>query len=143
MNAYACAEWQRLGLSDALCSPEAPAMPRTDLPLGVFAYGRLPLMLTRNCPIKAQVGCGRCRHRLTDRRGTDFWVDCTRCTDSPDYAELFNTVPVWRDVPAADYALLFMTDESPESVREILHHFCGLSEAARPAAYTRGLHIRT
>ena len=32
------------------------------LPRGVFAYGRLPLMQTRNCPVKNGTTCDKCRY---------------------------------------------------------------------------------
>ncbi len=47
------------------------------LPYGIIAYGRLPLMLTRNCPIKQAVGsCKSCTGGLTDRTGRRFPVRC-------------------------------------------------------------------
>ncbi len=103
-------------------------------------------MLTRNCPVKAQVGCGKCRHTLTDRRGAAVYTDCTRCLEKPDYAELFNAVPVWTaDKPQlyadAAYALLAMTDETPARVREILAAYLDGETAAAPQKFTRGLSV--
>lgn len=143
-NSYAAAEMREAGLLDGLCSPETPVLPAQMLPLGVFAYGRLPLMLTRNCPVKAQVGCAKCRHTLTDRRGAAVYTDCTRCLEKPDYAELFNAVPVWTaDKPRifadAAYALLAMTDESSERVREILAAYLDGEIIAAPQKFTRGI----
>ena len=145
-NSYAAAAMRDTGLLDGLCTPETPALPAQMLPLGVFAYGRIPLMLTRNCPVRAQVGCGKCRHTLTDRRGAAVYTDCTRCLEKPDYAELFNAVPVWTaDKPQlyvdAAYALLAMTDETPERVREILAAYLDGETAAAPQKFTRGLSV--
>ncbi len=147
-NTPAAAYLRDFGVTDALLSPEAngQAQPAAVLPLGVFACGALPVMLTRNCPVRAQAGCGKCRHALTDRRGNVLYTDCTRFTEKPDYAELFNSVPVWlADKPEVyetyAYALLSMTNESPERVREILAaYLCG-AKTAPPAKFTRGLHI--
>ena len=104
---------------------------------------RLPLMLTRNCPIQAQVGCSRCRHHLRDRQKASVYVDCTRYTDSPDYAELFNSAPVWlfdRRPPArCAYTLTALTDESPEVAAAVLES-C-FAKSAPPAGCTRGLKI--
>ena len=121
-------------------------MPANCLPLGRMAYGRLPLMLTRNCPVKAQVGCKKCRHILTDRKGAVVYTDCTRFTDSPDYAELFNAVPVWlADQPEVcekyAFSLLYMTDESAERVREVLEAYLYGKQDAAPEKFTRRLHI--
>lgn len=145
-NAFAADHLRRLGLVDALCSPEAAQPPAQHLPLGIFAYGRLPLMLTRNCPVQAQIGCAKCTHHLTDRKGAVLYTDCTRVTDQPDYAEIFNAVPVWlADRPHADrnaaYALLAMTDESPSRVRDILEAYLHGRPNCAPPQFTRGLHI--
>ena len=146
-NSHAAAFYAQAGLSDALCSPESPDMPANCLPLGRMAYGRLPLMLTRNCPVQAQVGCGKCQHRLTDRKGAAVYTDCTRITEKPDYAELFNAVPLWlADQPQklsdAAFGLLLMTDESAERVREVLGAYLHGNLSAAPQKYTRGLRIQ-
>ncbi len=145
-NSFAAAEWRRYGLTDALCSPEAPRMLAQILPLGIYAYGRLPLMLTRNCPVQAQVGCAKCKHLLTDRKGAAVYTDCTRLLEKPDYAELFNAVPVWladrpRMLGGAAYALLSVTDEPAARVREILLAYLHGETGYAPSAYTRGLNI--
>ena len=44
------------------------------LPFGVIGYGKLPLMISPNCPIKASVGCESCTHVLIDRTGAEFSV---------------------------------------------------------------------
>lgn len=143
-NAYAADALHRMGLADALCSPESPELPAQILPLGVFAYGRLPLMLTRNCPVQAQIGCARCTHTLIDRKGAAVYTDCTRYADQPDYAELFNAVPVWLcDRPAAyqhaAYALLYLTDESAVRVKEVLSAYLDGASVSPPGRFTRGL----
>ena len=42
--------------------------------VGALVYGHLPLMLTRNCPVQAHIGCAACQKqgRLTDRKGCTF-----------------------------------------------------------------------
>ena len=145
-NSYAAAFYAQNGLADALCSPEAPDMPAQCLPLGRMAYGRLPLMLTRNCPVQAQVGCAQCQHRLTDRKGAAVYTDCTRITEKPDYAELFNAAPLWladrlQRLSDAAFGLLLMTDESAERVREVLGAYLHGGTASPPQKYTRGLRI--
>lgn len=143
-NAYAAEYWRAQGLADALCSPEAPRMPAQMLPLGVFAYGRLPLMLMRNCPVKAEIGCAKCTHLLKDRKGAAVYNDCTRCLEKPDYAELFNAVTVWqadKPVQGAAYALLAMTDETPARVREVLTAYLRGADGYAPQKYTRGLRL--
>ena len=67
------AEYERLGVQDCLLSFElslarARAIGGT-LPRGLLIYGRLPLMVTRNCPIRL-AGCKDCKGfgTLTDRK---------------------------------------------------------------------------
>ena len=145
-NAFTAEFWAEFGLADGLCSPEAARIPAQMLPLGVYAYGKLPLMLVRNCPIRAQAGCAKCRHILCDRKGAALYTDCTRITEKPDYAEIFNTVPVWlADRPKAfrhaAYALLSMTDETAAEVRRVLEAYLSGETGCAPAQYTRGLHL--
>lgn len=145
-NSFAAAEWRRYGMLEALCSPEAQRVSVQSLPLGIYAYGRLPLMLTRNCPVQAQVGCAKCKHLLTDRKGANVYTDCTRLLEKPDYAELFNAVPVWladrpRLLGRAAYALLSMTDEPAARVREVLLAYLHGEEGFAPSVYTRGLKL--
>ena len=143
-NGFALDALRTYGLTDALLTPELPAaeLPESGLPAGIFAYGRLPLMLTRNCPVQAQVGCRNCKHALTDRKGAVLFTDCTRYKESPDYAEIFNSAAVWlADRPAAyrnaAYALLAMTDESPQRVREIVSAYLHGTECRPPSPFTR------
>ena len=143
-NGFALDALQALGLCDVLLTPELPAaeLPQGDLPAGIFAYGRLPLMLTRNCPVQAQVGCRNCRHALTDRKGAVLYTDCTRYAESPDYAEIFNSAAVWladrpRGYRSTAYALLAMTDESPERVRAVVSAYLHGTECAQPERFTR------
>ena len=48
------------------------------LPVGLVAYGSLPLMAFRNCPVRARIVCDACGQngRLTDRKGVSFPVFC-------------------------------------------------------------------
>lgn len=141
---------RQMGLADCLLSPELPiheakTLSQT-LPTGIFAYGRLPLMLMHNCPIQAEQGCKGCSHGLTDRKGQTLYTDCTRCHASPDYAELFNSAVVWQaDRLAAcrhaAYLLLSMTDESPQQVLHILRAYCGEGDVTPPPRFTRGLRL--
>ena len=149
-NGFAAEEYAARGLRDLLVSPELPlpCSVKSSVPLGAFVYGRLPLMLTRNCPVRAQVGCSACRHCLTDRKGCAVYVDCTRYTDSPDYAELFNASVHWlADRPktnaGCDYGLLFMTDESGARVREVLSAYLDGAAVSPPESFTRGIRLQS
>ncbi len=88
-NSYALMQCREMGFEDAMMSFEMKSgqisAVKASLPIGITAYGRLPLMTVRNCPIKAERGCGACTHSLTDRTGRIFPVKC-----SEGYAEIFN-----------------------------------------------------
>ena len=93
-------------------------------PLGIVAYGRLPLMRFRNCPLRSRLGCGRCggRGELTDRRGVVFPVEC----GEKKYSTLLNSVPLHiaeRDLRGLDYLVLWFTRESPDECAAVAEDF--------------------
>lgn len=109
---------------------------------GAVAYGFLPLMLMRNCPVKADIGCEKCKKRgsLTDRTGTRFPVCC-----SPfGYSELFNSVPLYmadrQGEIKTEFLHFYFTRESRSRVEKIIRLF--QNEAAADFAFTRGLYYR-
>ena len=108
---------------------------------GIIAYGKVPLMLTVNCPVKNSVGCGKCRHSITDRTGRRFRVMC-----SEGYAEVFNSEAIYlADKPETyeklDFITLFFTDESEKEIKKIFSDYAEGSQAA-PQGITRGLYFR-
>ena len=114
---------------------------RTDVPLGIVAYGRLPLMRFRNCPLKARLGCGKCRGRgeLTDRMGVRFPVEC----GEKKYSTLLNSVPLsvsGRDTGGADFLLLWFTRETREECAAVTGDF--LRNRKTGAEHTGGLYYR-
>jgi putative protease len=109
---------------------------------GIIVYGRLPLMLTRNCPVKSNIGCVKCgkKGRLTDRKGVEFPV---RCSPYP-CVEVLNSVPLYmadrmKEVKS-DFAHFYFTDESLQQVEKIIALYQSGSKA--PFNYTRGLYYR-
>lgn len=127
-------------LSFELTLAQANAVNAADT--GIVVYGKLPLMLTRNCPVKSAAGCTVCgKHGvLKDRKGKSFPVVC-----SPyPCVEILNSVPVYladkmNDIKT-DFAQFYFTDESREQVRSVI----SLYQSGRPApfAFTRGLYYR-
>ncbi len=146
-NSQALQEAAQLGLQDATLSFE-PSLDRlrplrSTLPLGIVAYGRLPLMLMRNCPVKCQRGCsgkrGTCT--LTDRKGNRFPVLCQR-----EATELLNTVPLYLadrlpELRGFGFLTLYFTLESPQQCRQIFQEYeTGGPKPTDPI--TRGLYYR-
>lgn len=145
-NAGCLAEYERLGLSDCLLSFElslarARAVGGT-LPRGLLIYGKLPLMVTRNCPIRLS-GCKDCKGfgTLTDRKKEVFEVRCT----GRRYSEIFNSKPVYladklEEVSGIDYGLLSFTSEGAKQVDRILLRYTQTHEPMENI--TRGLYYR-
>lgn len=145
-NAGCLAEYERLGLSDCLLSFElslarARAIGGT-LPRGLLIYGKLPLMVTRNCPIRLS-GCRDCKGfgTLTDRKKEVFEVRCT----GRRYSEIFNSKPVYladklEEVSGIDYGLLSFTTEGAKQVDRILLRYTQTHEPMENI--TRGLYYR-
>lgn len=88
-NSFSADYLKSIGLEDCIVSFEAKTQQIrqmfTGLPLGAVVYGRLPLMLTRNCPIRNEVGCDKCTGKLTDRTGREMPVACSK-----EYVEILN-----------------------------------------------------
>ena len=107
---------------------------------GVIGYGYLPLMLTRNCPIKNHLGCAECTGRLTDRKGFEFAVKCNKYP----CVEILNPVPIYmgdrQDEIHTDFIHLYFTDESRAQVEKIIDMF--KTGSAFEGKYTRGLTYR-
>ncbi len=110
--------------------------------VGLFAYGRQPLMLLRACPVSAAVGCLSCggSSTLTDRRGTEFPVRC-----AGECSELLNAVPLYLAdmlpaLPVHDFLYLHFTDEAPARVSRVLDQY--RNGGKPPADFTRGLYKR-
>lgn len=116
---------------------------------GVIVYGRLPLMLTRNCPAalsgcalseRPEKGCGYRGCSITDRMDVVFPTICRM-----GCSELLNSVPLNMldrlGETSADYRMLRFTTESAEAVGKIMLAFSlGNGEPERPL--TRGLYYR-
>ena len=115
---------------------------KSDLPLGIIAYGKVPLMTFKNCPLRNGKTCNECDKQgvLTDRMGIDFPVRCRM-----GYSEMLNSVPIWladrkRELSHLDFLTLYFTDESKERVTEVINAYKkGLSTDIK---YTRGLYYK-
>lgn len=107
---------------------------------GIIGYGYLPLMLTRNCPIKNHLGCSRCTGKLTDRKGFEFKV---KCSPYP-CVEVLNPVPVYmgdrQNEIKTDFIHFYFTDESKNQVEQIINLF--KTGGQFDGKYTRGLTYR-
>lgn len=146
-------EWYReFGLADTELSFELTLAQASriggTLPRGLLLYGRLPLMLCRNCPAKnSGKPCSECHSpELTDRRGVHFPIRCYGAC-----SEVLNSLPLYlgdrlNDVRNMDFGLLRFTTESKEESEHILQKYFAALEGTPSAepngTYTRGLYYR-
>ncbi len=153
LNSFSVGVCEKFGFSDVILSFEGTAdrlsQIRSNIPCGILAYGRLPLMVMRRCPIADGAPCGRggdgicgasspCGECLTDRRGNTIPVLC-----GGNSAELLNPdTLILSDRPqtldAFDFAVLKFTDES--DVGAVLDMY---KNSRKPSGrLTRGLYFR-
>ena len=136
-------EWaESMGLMDAEVSFELTLQQIRELggriPIGILSGGRIPLMLTRNCP--ADNAPGKAPMELHDRKGMIFPLQtCGSCT------EVLNSVPLElsdrkRELSGIDFEVLrYSVENSVETVDsfEIFN-----SQKGRKSGFTRGLYYR-
>lgn len=147
-NSLALQKLAELGAADAVVSAEMKTVQinalSAALPIGVTAYGRLPLMLTANCPIRAQVGCKNCTGRIYDRTGREFPVKCSKRSG---YVEILNSDILCMsdktaDLGGADFLQIELFDESPKRAAEIARLFESGEAYPFGGTVTRGLYYR-
>lgn len=148
MNSYAAETLAGWGLCDLLLSFEATLdmakRIQSPVPLGLTAYGRLPLMTVRNCPVKSFVGCARCKkgeNFLTDRRGEILYTSCAY-----GCSEILNPVPLFMgdrlpELRGLDFIELRFSTESPEECGKLFETYRSGGEFH--GKFTRGLLYKT
>lgn len=145
-NSYTVDLLNQAGVDEVVLSAEISVKEvdklSVDLPIGIFAYGRLPLMLTRNCPIKNGQTCAECDRKgtLVDRKGIEFPVTCRA-----GYSEVLNSTPLYMgdrldEIPPVDFLVLYFTNESQDEVCEIINAYSKHQKPNRE--YTRNLYYR-
>ncbi len=116
---------------------------KSELPLGVVAYGYLPLMITRNCPIKSgENSCTTCKKsmKLQDRKGEQFSLRCDSIV-----TEILNCVPLILPLEIIKSKNIvfnnfhFNVENSVENKEKILKN---LSENRSFPRFTHGLYLR-
>jgi len=115
---------------------------------GIIAYGLLPLMTFRNCPVKARIGCKNCNRQgnLTDRKGVKFPIRCPEYKKYQGESELLNSVPLYLadrldELKGFSFITLWFNDESREQCAVIAEEYKNGSKKT-PEAFTRGLYYR-
>ena len=114
------------------------------VPRGIIAYGRLPLMLTRNCPIRNGKTCQECKMSsfLTDRMGKKFPVVCNM-----GFSEILNSAPIYMadrmsEIKNMDFVTFYFTKEKKETCEAIIEAYKKGKKLSDASSYTRGLYYR-
>lgn len=111
------------------------------VPIGIVAYGHFPLMISRNCPVKIEVGCIKHDCFLNDRKGERFPVVCNN-----DMCEILNPKPIYyadkkEILKALDFVLLQFTTESASECSAVLDAYQKTHNIMR-TNFTRGTYQR-
>lgn len=145
LNSVSAGVSEKLGFSDITLSIEGSASVlstvKSGIPMGMVAYGKLPLTLMRRCPIADGKTCGiyggrsDCKKMIYDRFGREIPVSCKgRCV------ELLNPDPlILSDKPDMlgrfDFIVFYFTDET--DIESIVKMY---DEHIKPSGrFTRGL----
>ncbi len=145
-NSLALEAYEGLGAKRATLSFELSLAQAADLggqiERGLMAYGRLPLMLTRNCPIANERDCKTCpgQGRLVDRKNIEFPVKC-----SHGYSTVYNSRPLYladkmKEIKNIDHLILYFSFENKGECQRIIRAYQEGSKAL--GEFTRGLSFR-
>lgn len=145
-NSLSLNEAERIGAKDCLLSCELTLAQASRLgggiPRGLTVYGKIPLMMTRNCPVRTKLTCAECGGNsfLLDRMGVRFPVMCKN-----GCSFVFNSRVLWladkaNDIKNIDYRLLWFTDESKEECSRVIEAYIRGDEPQTD--FTRGLYYK-
>ena len=143
---------KELGLTSATLSFEMTLPQIRDVSKAVdceiFAYGRLPLMVTENCIIRNRTGsctCNLATNKVTDKTGADFPIikDGDKCRSVLLNGKKLNWLDRHSDLSRLGlWAIrLYFTTENPREVDLVLSSISN-PPAFDPGSCTRGLYLR-
>ncbi len=145
-NSYSAAFYREQGLTDITLSFEMNLNQakriRHSLPIGLIGYGKLPLMITRSCPIGKYRDCRSCSGYgvLTDRQGKQFEIRCRQ-----EVREIYNSDTLYladksAELASFDFITLYFTGESSAEVNRAVREYRSGSGSGK--RITRGLYYR-
>ena len=143
-NSYSLNFLKKMNFEDTVLSFEMKLKQisslRKAISTGIIAYGYLPVMLTKNCPIKNEVGCEKCKKIIFDRTGRANKIVC-----HGNYTEILNAQALYladrlEDLKNISFITLYFTDEGPDEIKKIIDEYrFGYSSKNN---ITRGLYYR-
>jgi putative protease len=114
-----------------------------NLPRGIVSYGYIPLMLTRNCPMKSGgMSCKNCKKqgKVQDRRNIEFSLSCDgNCTEILNSVKL-NILSKINNKFLTDFHIEKHYVEN--SVEKVENHNENFSETLEKSKFTNGLYFR-
>lgn len=145
-NSLSAGVLEDLDVKEITLSPELTlkqaAKISTKVKRGLIGYGRLPLMLTRNCPIRNGKTCDECKGNsyLTDRMNKKFPVVC-----SWGCSEILNSQPIYmgdrmNEIENMDFITFYFTKEKQELCDAVLDAY--RKGKGVKGDFTRGLYYR-
>jgi len=118
------------------------------VPCEIFAYGRLPLMVTENCLIRNRTGSCSCSHastKLMDKTGADFPIikDGASCRSVLLNGKKLNWLDRQKDLSKLGVwaTRLYFTTENSREVDQVLGAITN-PPPFDPGSCTRGLYLR-
>ncbi|MDO4617920.1 MAG: DUF3656 domain-containing protein [Clostridia bacterium] len=128
-------------LSPELNLKDIKAMEKTS-DTEVIAYGKIPLMLLRACPLKMSGVCrGEGGYSLKDRQGEIFPIECGKNCVS----EIFNSKPIYMadklseiEQSGVSGLQLWFLDEDYDETLDIIKKYKGEGDLTPPEEFTRG-----
>ena len=143
-NSYSLNFLKKMNFEDTVLSFEMKLKQisslRKAISTGIIAYGYLPVMLTKNCPIKNEVGCEKCKKIIFDRTGRANKIVC-----HGNYTEILNAQALYladrlEDLKNISFITLYFTDDGPDEIKKIIDEYrFGYSSKDN---ITRGLYYR-
>ncbi len=152
INSYSAGVCGELGFEDITLSFEGTAAQLAEIsspvPRGIVAYGRLPLMIMRRCPVSGGAPCGRvhlfddggspCGKCIADRRGNPMPVLCGGNSVEILNPDLLIMSDRRSSLEPFDFAVLKFTDE--HELKPVLDMY--LNNGKPSGSLTRGLYFR-
>lgn len=145
LNSDSIAFFSENNVHDIIVSTEITAFQMNCLKkstkIGFIAYGYLPLMITRRCPIKDGKPCNKtcCGKTITDRMNNELHVICNENTAAILNSDVLYLADKMEHFNSADFAVLKFTIEN--SINDVAENY--LSKASpNMKKFTRGLYFK-
>ena len=145
-NSISLSELSQFGISETVLSYELTLSQiselSSDTKRGCVVYGNVPLMLTRNCPVRNGKTCYDCNKngKITDRKKIDFPIICQN-----GFSEILNSRPLYMldrldEIKNTHFNMLIFTTEQKEEIKAVLNRY---EKRLKPdKEFTRGLYYR-